>query len=500
MLDHFDRRSDLRRHRSALAGTGIAGTQIRFRFFAPTADYLARRHPSGLHVDWDRFGKSDRLEAYLPLLVHYAETPGLDEWDFGVREWVSRMKGKKEADGAFLARRFAAIRAGPFVRETIYDDLDIPMRLEGPETPSRSRARYRASPVVFVRQDLQRRRPVLPRDALQPPRRVRFLSSRPAQALIDLAREAMITRQRDLDLFSYASAADVRLVEWEDGLQFACLGAVPERRLLLEAVYAFLTLKNGVPIGYVLVSALYGSSEIAYNVFETYRGGEAGAIYGRVLATARHLFGSDVFTIFPYQLGHENEEAIRSGAWWFYQKSGFRPRDGKARRLMRRELARMQVNPRHRSSAATLRALAEHNLYYSLGRPRGDVIGCDFLPETGLKITAYLAQRFGSDREEAERRCATEAASILRASSMAGFTQGERLAWGRWAPLVCLLPGIPRWSAAQKRALVEVIRAKGGRRESDFVHRFDAHRPLRQAILRLTGRKATRGKRAAGRD
>jgi len=47
---------------------------------------------------------------------------------------------------------------------------------------------------------------------------------------------------------------------------------------LLESVYGFLTLKNGIPIGYVLVSALFGSSEIAYNVFETYRGGEAGAV------------------------------------------------------------------------------------------------------------------------------------------------------------------------------------------------------------------------------
>ena len=106
---------------------------------------------------------------------------------------------------------------------------------------------------------------------------------------------------------------DVRLVEWGEGLQFACMGAVPERRLLLEAVYGFLTLKNGVPIGYVLTSALFGSSEIAYNVFETYRGGEAALVYARVLAVARSLFRSESFTIYPYQLGHDNPEALRSG-------------------------------------------------------------------------------------------------------------------------------------------------------------------------------------------
>jgi hypothetical protein len=33
---------------------------------------------------------------------------------------------------------------------------------------------------------------------------------------------------------------------------------------------------------------------------------------------------------------------------------------------------------------------------------------------------------------------------------------------------------------------VQVVRAKGGRRESEFVRRFDAHRKLRAAIRKLT--------------
>ena len=44
---------------------------------------------------------------------------------------------------------------------------------------------------------------------------------------------------------------------------------------------------------------------------------------------------------------------------------------------------------------------------------------------------------------------------------------------------------VERWSASNKRALVRVVRAKGGRRESDFVRLFDRHRRLRAAVLRL---------------
>ena len=161
----------------------------------------------------------------------------------------------------------------------------------------------------------------------------------------------MVTRSRDLDAFIHGDPRDVRLIDCGDGLEFAAIGVVPERRLMLESVYGFLTLRNGVPIGYVLTSALFGSSEIAYNVFDTWRGGEAGHVYGRVLAMTRAVFGSRDFTIFPYQLGGDgNSEGIKSGAWWFYQKLGFRPRDPAVLALMERELARMAKRPAHRST------------------------------------------------------------------------------------------------------------------------------------------------------
>jgi hypothetical protein len=107
------------------------------------------------------------------------------------------------------------------------------------------------------------------------------------------------------------------------------------------------------------------------------------------------------------------------------------------------------------------------------------------LANVGLRITRYLARRFGSDREEAARVCAEEARHRLGVHSRAGFSPGERLAWERWGPLLVVLPGLEGWSRAEKRALVEVVRAKGGRRESEFVARFDRHRRLRRAVRAL---------------
>jgi hypothetical protein len=319
------------------------------------------------------------------------------------------------------------------------------------------------------------------------------VSPRAGRTLIAMARSAMVARSRDLYAFEHADPHDVRLVDCGDGLQFAAIGLRPEYRLMLDTVYGFLTLKNGVPIGYVLTRSYFNSAEVAYNVFDTFRGGESARIYGHVLAMTRHLFGANAFTIDPYQMGHDNPEGLRSGAWWFYYKLGFRPLDSDVKRLVRDELARVRRNPKHRSSRATLNRLSSENMFFFLGRPRDDVRGLISMANIGLAVSEYLS-RFGADRERAMQACEEEAARMLGIRSFRGFTPGERLAWRRWSPLMLALPGVERWLQPEKRALARIARAKGGRSESDYVRHFDAHRKLRRALLTLadSGQRARR--------
>ena len=307
--------------------------------------------------------------------------------------------------------------------------------------------------------------------------------------MIDLANATMVPRHRDLLVFLNGDERDVRLADFGDGLEFAMIGAKPEHRLVLEAVYGFLTLRNGVPIGYVLNSALFGSCELAYNVFETFRGAETARNYARFVVVVSRLFRADSFTIDPYQLGLRNPEGLKSGAWWFYYKLGFRPRSPEIRELVRKELARIRKDPDHRSSQAVLRRLAADNLFWSLARSRSDVLGRIALGNVGARITRYLAERFGGERERGIRTCSEEAARRLGVRNLGRLPPAERKAWERWAPLVMVLPGVEAWRPSERRALAGVIRAKGGRRESDFVRLFDGHTKLRRATLDLA--KAT---------
>lgn len=492
MLARFGERADLRRHAARLTDSGIAGTALEYPFYAATAARLARRWPDRLRIDWERFEHGDTLESLLQLLVLWSETPGIDEFGFEVREWIDRLRGTA-SDGAFVVQRMLAAHRDPFVFERAYEALDLPLRLEpGEDTPSRTAAAAPVDRVAFQTAPLRGARPVLAEVVRARPLAIRELSRSEGRRYVELARDAMVTRSRDLDVFAYGDPDDVRVVDWEDGLQFAAIGMRPERRLLLEAVYGFLTLKNGVPIGYVLNSALSGSAEIAYNVFETFRGGEASHVYGRVLATVHALFGTDSFTIYPYQLGEDNDEALQSGAWWFYQKLGFRARDPEVLRTMEQELARMRKRPAHRSSIATLRRLAGANVYWHAEQQRDDVIGLLPLGQVGLAVTTMVAARYGADRERAESGCLAAARRLLGVKGRAGWSSGEWLWLSRWAPLIAVLPGVEDWSKGELAALRDVVRHKGGRRESEFVRSFDAHPKLRAALQQLMGAGARR--------
>lgn len=485
MLSGFADRADLRRHRRALAGSGIAGTTLAFRFYWDQARWVAARWGASLSIDWEEFEDPALLESFLHVLAHYAETPGLDEGSLELRDSLNLMKGAEETDAYFLVRRFEELQMQGLTREALYDEIDPPLLLAaGAGTPARTREIHRGSAVAFRTRPLDRA-PIRARDeALRPPAAYRIAGRAEARRLIELARSAMVTRSRALDAFCHAEPRDVRVVSGGDGLEIAVIGVAPIRRLLLEALYGYVALQNGVIIGYGTGSALFGSVEMAYNVFDAFRGGEAGRAFGRILATFRQLFRADTFTIDPYQVGADNAEALRSGAWWFYQKMGFRPRERSVRRLMRREVARVRRNASYRSSIATLQRLSAQTLFLDLGKPRPDVLGEFPLGRIGRFVSGYMAGRFGADRLRGERSCIGEAARLLGLRSPP-TSAGERLAWKRWSPLMLAIPGVARWPAADRLALARVALAKGSERESDFVALFDRHRRLRRALIRL---------------
>ncbi len=160
LLAGFGDRPDLRRHRTSLADSGIAGTDIYYRFHAATARWLADRWPDRLTVDWEEGGDVAELEHRLHLLGLHSESPGFDETPLPFRRWLDRLRGAAETDATFLIRRFAAQPLPRFLRNRYYDSIGLMVRLSpGDGTPSRTGVRFSGSPVAARRLPLRRDRP-----------------------------------------------------------------------------------------------------------------------------------------------------------------------------------------------------------------------------------------------------------------------------------------------------------------------------------------------------
>jgi hypothetical protein len=124
--------------------------------------------------------------------------------------------------------------------------------------------------------------------------------------------------------------------------------------------------KNGVPIGYIEGLIRDANMETGFNLYYTFRDGETAWLYAMLLKVLQECSGVKTFSVDPYQIGHENEEAIESGAFWFYRKLGFVPELKELRPLLSREEQKINSQSGYRTPQATLRKLAEGRLVYQL--------------------------------------------------------------------------------------------------------------------------------------
>ncbi|HMC30747.1 MAG TPA: hypothetical protein VKL99_07915, partial [Candidatus Angelobacter sp.] len=254
-----------------------------------------------------------------------------------------------------------------------------------------------------------------------------------------------------------------------------------------RAYLAGFTVKNGVPINYVECISLFDWTEIGFNTFPAYRDGETAWIYTQHLRLLQQLHGTNAISVYPYQIGDGNEEAIASGAFWFYRKLGFRSMNPELERLAQAEEKKVRANPRYRTSARTLRRLSKaHVVYETPGAERGawDRFA---MRNIGFALQRRMARDFGGDAEAMRR---AYVARIGRELNL----RPERLSpnahnsFADFAMVLSLIPNLRRWSAEENSALRSIIAAKSARTELRYPRLLQKHARLRADLLKLGSR------------
>ncbi len=338
--------------------SGIAGSALSAMFTYDITRWLAEHHPQAVDIDWDGYDAA-LLGPLLRRLHPFANEDLLVEANIPYMDWF---RAAKRAPGSDLRWLLSQIdnaelfeQAKIFVRWQLGDSRST--RTNG-RLPGRSKYFYHHGPLI-------RRADVSLDTVLESPAfAIEKLSRAEGARMLDFARETSAMRYRELHGFTYGDPAHVVRADLGRGVEVFVSGVPSQHRLPLRAYHAGMFFKNGVPIGYIECLTLFEHMEVGFNLYYTFREGETAWLYARLLRLFRQLLGVTCFAVDPYQLGHHNEEAIESGAFWFYRKLGFRPANSQVAKLLQSEESKLRVDPAHRTGAGMLRRLAAGWMIY----------------------------------------------------------------------------------------------------------------------------------------
>jgi hypothetical protein len=465
--------------------SGISGTVLRDKFTYEVARWLKQRYPRQVKACWDIDEQARRLGAALPRFVPLLDDDCLVEADTPYLSWLRHAAGEGR-EWEWLLQRVEDSSIPIAQKTELYDALEIDVEWElGNCNASRTRARRTPPELFFHETPLIRRNQVsLAAEFQSPPLEVRLLSRQHGEEILNMCRDAVTVRYRELYGTTRGDPAQVYEAEAGRGVQIFLWGLPPDRRLPLRAYHAGFTLKNGVPVNYIEGISLFEWMEVGFNTFYAYRDGETAWIYSKALHFLHQLAGVTCFSVYPYQLGQENEEAIRSGAFWFYRKLGFRPGRADLLALTQNEERKMALDPEHRTAPRTLRRLASGHAFYEIGKQPSGRWDTFSTRNLGFAVQRHMAEHYRGNPDAMRNHARATLARILDVNP-ASWSAVEQLAFENFALLMSLVPELERWTSSQRQCLVEVIRSKASARETEYLHLLQGHDVLRDALVRL---------------
>ena len=464
--------------------SGVAGTAISGAFSYDIVRFLVDRHPSRVDAYWNEAAKPERLGSTLPRFLPLLCEDSLVEANIPYLNWIDEATGKRRRL-EWLIRSFEGLDLHDIQRAELYDSLGLRIRWDlGDSRASRTRNKRRVRKVFYHKAPLIRRSEVsLDSEFQSPPFELKKLSRAEGGAMQDMLRATTTVRYRELYGITHGDPNSVVRADAGRGVEIYLWGLPPGRRLPVRAYHAGFTLKNGVPINYIEGITVCERMEIGFNTFYTFREGESAWVYAQVLRLLHQVVGAACIAIDPYQIGFNNEEAIESGAFWFYRKMGFRPTRPELARLMAAEERRIAQDSRYRTPARTLRRLSTGSIVYEApGARRGDWDRFA-IRNLGLAVQRRMAVEFGGDAGKIRTASAEEVARILGTKPAKGGV--GRRAFEDLALILALIPGLQQWTSSEKKELTQIIRAKSGSDESRYARGLQRHLKLRAEIIKL---------------
>lgn len=220
---------------------------------------------------------------------------------------------------------------------------------------------------------------------------------------------------------------------------------------------------------------LENRSEIAINVFDTFRGGEAAWLYSQYARVFHALGAAPWLVTRKYQIGYENEEGIASGAYWFWDKLGFRSTDAAIRKLADAERRKIARQKGYRSPRRILKKLCEADIVLSLEGKDPKEYREFPLGAAGLAAGRVIKEVFDGQSDRLDERILTEMQRRFGVN-YEGWSADERRGFAQMSLFVLAVQGLEKWPEKERQAILDLCRFKGSACEADYARSFRKNR------------------------
>jgi hypothetical protein len=464
---------------------GIAGTVVEATFSYPVALWLVQHYPREISIQWDGYERDTQRGLIWPRFMPLLEEDSLIEAYVPFLDWLKAARGQV-GELPWLVQQFQRLPLSEKEKAALYDAQEILVQwdLTGSRA-SRTHLRKPTQRFYFHQGPLIQRRQVSIADELaKPPLPIKSLPQPQSEKILDMMKETLGVRYRELYGISNASSAWVAQANIGRGAEIYLCGLQPDKRQPLRAYLAGFTVKNGVPINYFECSSLFDWTEIGFNTFPAYRDGETAWIYAQTLRLLKQLHGTNAISVYPYQIGDDNEEAIASGAFWFYRKLGFRSMNPELEQLAQSEEKKISANSKYRTPARTLRKLSKANVVFETSEAQRGAWDKFSIRNVGLAVQRQTAKDFSGNSQAMLHAANKKLANQLHFNP-SKLKPDQQTAFADFAAVLNLIPDFTRWSAEEKSAVRAIIAAKAAKTELNYLQLLQKHARLRKAILQI---------------
>ena len=369
-----------------LYNTGIAGSSICAAFSFELVKWLRKKDPKAIKID--SFDADEgHIQYIISAVMPKVESEILQDANAEWRGWLAKQTNNGEELLDQLIAIFDTTDIRPEVKDELWNAMGLNVEI--------NLTRHCALPENLIQRHYHR---TLNRHNVQKeevkPVRVK-VSDTDAEAIIDAGRMILVRHLREIDPVSFTSIQLVDYYHLSRGVSVALMGMVKDRRHPIDSYMGYVAFKNGLPVAYAGSWILFDSARIGLNVFPSFRGGESQNIFNQVLQLHKKVYNLKRFTVDPYQLGKDNSDGIKSGAFWVYYHAGFRPLLQSHLKIAAVEAEKINANPRYRTPAPILKKLADGRMGYVLNKSAVQFDAIDI----SLAWAAILKKKFKNNRQ-----------------------------------------------------------------------------------------------------